>query len=161
MKIETLLPLNRESRDQDLQSVISVMIDRHEPVWGSNCHKVCLSLALHWLKTVAVRWLSAMLIGVISYTDQTPTDWRRLSQPQRFGTVLSRLRAGRTRLSAGCARLCAGYNGRALAGAGGHWRYTEAPPRGDCDRAHTYNRLHKFLSKIDGFRQFNRSLRSL
>jgi len=98
-----------------------------------------------WLKTVAVQWLSMMLIVVICFTDQTPTDWHKPSQPQRFGAVLSRL-------SAGCVRLCAGYNGRALAGAGGHWRYTEAPPRGDCDRAHTYNRLHKFLSKIYGSR---------
>ena len=42
----------------------------------------------------------------------------------------------------GCARVITGE----------HWRYTEAPPRGDCDRAHTYNRLDKFLSKIYGSR---------
>lgn len=43
--------------DQDLQSVISVMIDRHEAVWGSNRHKVCLSLVVDWLKTVAMTGL--------------------------------------------------------------------------------------------------------
>ena len=93
-----------------------------------------------------------MLIGVISYTDRTPTDWRKLSQPQRFGTVSSRLRAGRTRLSAGCVRLCAGYNGRALAGAGAYRRTRRHPPRGNCGHAYTYNRLQKFLSKIYGSR---------
>ena len=112
MKIETLLPLNRESRDQDLQSVISVMIDRHEVVWGSNRHKVCLSLVVDWLKTVAVQWLSAMLIVDIRCTDQTPTDRHKCSCRSRFGPVLSRLRAGWTRLSAGCARVTTGE----------HWR---------------------------------------
>jgi hypothetical protein len=125
------------------------MIDPQELVWGGSPHKCCLSLVVDWLRTVAVQWLSAMFIVVICFTDRTPTDWHKPSQPQRFGAVLSRLRAGRTRLSAGCVRLCAGYNGRALAGAGGHWRYTEAPPRGDCDRAHTYNRLQKFLSEFE------------
>ena len=97
-----------------------------------------------------MQWLSAMLIVDIRCTDRTPTDRQKPSQPQRFHAVLSRLRAGRTRLSAGCVRLCAGYNGRGLAGAGGRWRYTEAPPRGDCDRAHTYIRVQKFLLKIYG-----------
>ena len=72
-----------------------------------------------------------MFIVDIRCTDQSPTDRDKSRQPQRFGSVLSRWCAGWTRLSAGCARLHAGYNGRALAGTGACRRVTGvtlAPP---------------------------------
>ena len=97
-------------------------------VWGGSPHKICLSLVVDWLKTVAVQWLLAMFIVDIKCTDRTPTDRQKCSCPSRFGPVLSRLRAGRTRRSAGCARLCAGYYGRAPAGTGASWHTTGYPP---------------------------------
>ena len=124
MKIETLLPLNRESRDQDLQSVISCHGSSSKRLdGGGHCGK----LAQHRIRSQSLQWLSVMLIVDIRCTDRTPTDRQKCSSLSRFGTVLSRFGAGWTRLSAGYARLCAGYNGRALAGTGASLRVTRVP----------------------------------
>jgi len=102
-------------------------------VWSLKPHKCCLSLVVDWLRTVAVQWLSAMLIVDIKCTDRTPTDRQKCSCRSRFGPVLSRLRAGWTRLSAGCTRVTTGEHGRGPA----HPGVRPGTPTGGCVRATT------------------------
>jgi len=84
-------------------------------VWSLKPHKCCLSLVLDWLRTVAVQWLSAMLIVDIKCTDQSPTDLVKSSQSQRCRASQMPLRAGCMPLQGRCN---AGYYGQGQAHTG-------------------------------------------
>jgi len=107
LKIETLLPLIRESRDQDLQSVISCHGSSSKRRCGGGHFRI---LAQHWVRSIAVQWLSPMLICPIKCPYRSPQIARNRGSHSGFESASRRRSAVERRL----APAGAGYNRRAL-----------------------------------------------
>jgi len=79
-------PYQGESRSRPSNQSSHVMVAGREPVWWWTVGRSGTIQWVYWLRTVAVQWLSPMLICPIRCTDRTPTDLVKPRQPQPVWT---------------------------------------------------------------------------